>query len=244
MPVFGSGGVITHTEGSRVVWSNTRAPAKLLTSEIVLGGFDVAYPDLAKSNAYGFDFQSAGVTRAVCQTWVTVVPQSWDSGLQLVATIPAAANYFEVSLNLSRIGEPSQRFGQPIPKIFPEGQWVTLNGRGAVIERAGPLARIFRFERIGTGIYLRRKQSVKSSGPQIPWNSGNASTFPGGGKRAGWTHGGNPDGHPFAQIDLKGPSTDLNVNRGDSNACSTADPTNYASLWRGTVVINAGYLNT
>lgn len=245
MPVFGSAGVITHSEGSDIRWSNTRAPAKLLTSEIVLTNFDVAFPDISKSNAYAFDVGSSGpITRAACMSIVTAIPQSWDSGAQLVATIPALANYFEVQAYLTRIVEPSQRMGQPIPKVFPESKWVTLNGRGALIERAGPLARIFRFERIGNGIYLRRKQSVTSAGAQFSWNPSNSTTFPGGGQRPGWTHGGNPDGWFFYEVQTKGPSSVLDVNRGQGNQCSLADPTNYASTWRGTVVITAGYLNS
>lgn len=238
MPVFGSGGSITHTEGSRVVWSATRAPAKLLDAEIVVSNFDVAFPDLSKNNAYGFNRATAGIVREACTSWATIVPQSWDSGLSLVTTIPAACNYFEVQLNLTRIVEPSTYLGAAIPKTIPEGQWMTLNGRGAVIERFGPVARIFRFERVGNSIYLRRKQSVTNAGQRVPWESGNNVTVP------GFTHGGNANGWIAAQLENKIlASSSNNRRRGDPGECSLIDITNYASTWRGTLRINAGYLN-
>jgi len=244
--VFGSNGNITHTEGSRVVWSNTRRPALLLPNDAVtLTSFDIAFPDLAKSNAYGFTHFTDplfGGTQSACVSWVSVDPQEWDSGLSFVCNLPAASNYFEVEMTMSRIVTPSTWLGTgaPIPGLLGSGQHMP-DGNSAIIEGIGPVIRMFSFERSGNAVYLRRKQSVTDAGPRVPWNSGNNNDTGTGGMRAGFTYGGNPNAWPAYTIEQK-TTGDFQKRRGGSNACSLADPTNYASTWRGTVTITPGYI--
>ena len=239
--VFGSGGNITHTDGSRVVWSSTRRPAILLPSAAVtLTNFDIAYPDLAKSNAYGFTYVSSPYALSACNSFVSVDPQEWDSGLSYVCGLPAGANYFEVEASLSRVVTPSQWLGHVIPGLL--GANVMPDGNSALIEGLGPLIRMFSFERSGNSVYLRRKQSVADNGgPSVPWNSPNNNDNGSGGYKIGFTYGGNPNAWPSYAIEFR-TGGNIAKRRGESNACSLSDPTNYASTWRGTVTITPGYI--
>lgn len=239
MPLFGDGTSITHSVGSRVVWSTSRPPLKLLSAPII-SPITVSYPDVAKGNAYGYNRRTSTIVLEACTSWVTMIPSSWDSGLSLVATVPGGANYFEARMSLARTSNPSNYMGEPVPKVFPEGGWVTLNGRGAVIERIGNMVRTFRFERVGNGIYLRRKQSVfnNNGNPTAPWASGNDPHTP------GFTWGGSPIGWICHTIEEKIlASSSNNRRRGDSGACSLSDPTNYASSWSGVIEITPGYMS-
>lgn len=244
MTVFRSGDDIFHTDESRVVWSTSRRPAVLLPeAATVLTSFDIAFPDFAKNNAYAFDLGSTTFgSVSTCLSMVTIVPQQNTYGPTAVATLPASANYFEVSVNLVRVGNPSTWLGVEMPKSLAEGRDVLLDGNSAVVERVGPLARIFWFERSGNTVNLYRKQSVADLGARVPWTPGNALYYPNGGWREGWTHGGNAKGWPAHVIETRGPGGAIDKKRDGSNACSLSDPTNYASTWRGTVTITPGYI--
>lgn len=244
MTIFRTGGELYHAEGSRLVWSTTSRPALLLPDDkITLTSVDIAWPDLAKANAYAYNSYNVGsFTYFAAASYITMVPQEWDSGTSLLATIPAGCNYFQVDVNISRINTPSPYLTQPLPQLIQPGQWQTLDGASAIAERIGPLVRIFRLERSGNSIYLRRKQSVANDGQVLPWNSGNSPTFPGGGQQPGWTWGGSggANGHPVSQ---RATTALANSNRGQSNQVTVSDNTNYASTWRGTIVITPGYIN-
>lgn len=242
MGVFGDGTNITHVDGSRVVWSTTRRPALLLPdSAVTLTNFDIAYPDLAKSNAYGFTYVTSPIMLTACTSFVSVNPQEWDSGQSFVCNLPAGANYFEVEMTISRIVTPSTWLGMAIPGLLGSGKAMP-DGNSALIEGIGPLLRMFAFERSGNAVYLRRKQSVADNGgPTVPWNSPNDNNSGSGGYRAGFTYGGNPNAWPAYAIQQKS-GGNVAKRRGEANACSLVDPTNYASTWRGTVTVTPGYI--
>jgi hypothetical protein len=246
MPVFNSGGDIVHSDGSDIVWSTTRRPALLLPDEAVtLINFDFAYPDFSKSNAYGFDIgtDGFGATRTSCASYASINPQEWDSGLSFVCNLPASANYFEVEVLLTRIVEPSTFLGEPIPKALKEGQKVLLDGGSAIIERIGPIVRLFRFEKSGAAVYLRRKQSVTDAGNQGIWTPGNAVYSGSGGKLEGFTYGGSPNAWPAYLLQAKGPGGSIHKERGaGADSCSLTDTSDFASTWRGTVIITPGYI--
>jgi len=236
--VFGSNGNITATDGSRVVWSNTRRPVLLLTSSAVtLTSFDIAFPDLAKSNFYGFHSGTDpfGFQFTACLSGVSLNPQEWDSGLSFVCNLPAGSNYFETEITLSRIVTPSPYLDTAIPDVFGSGSRHMPDGNAAIVEAIGPIIRMFSFERSGNAVYLRRKQSVTDAGQQVPWRPGNNA------EAVGWTYGGNPNAWPAYRIQAKNGGS-IWKRRGQENACSLADPTNYASTWRGTVTITPGYI--
>lgn len=245
MPVFNDGSEIYHTEGSDIVWSTTRRPALLLPDEAVtLTNFDIAFPDFDKSNAYGFDIGSDifGGTVTSCASYASIDPQEWDSGLTDVCDLPSSANYFEVEVVLSRIVDPSNYLGKAIPKLLKEGQPSQLDGAAALLEQVGPIARLVRFEKSGATVKMRRKQSVTDAGNQGIWTPGNATEYPGGGWREGWTYGGSPSAWPAYLIQTKGPSGAIDKRRNGGNACSLSDTSDYASTWRGTVIITPGYI--
>lgn len=241
--IFNEGADIFHTQGSRVVWSTTRRPVVLLpNNKVTLNSFDIAWPHPATSDAYGYSATtSGGFTAYAAASFVTIVPQEWDSGLTAVATLPAGCNYFQVDVNLARINSLSSYlgYGEP-PVLLPSEQWHTLDGASAVAERFSLLVRIFRFERIGNTVYLRRKQSVANVGARFPWLSGNNPTNGAGGQRNGWTYGsGGINGHP---VSMRAQAFNAFSNRGQSGMAATDDNTNYASTWRGTVIITPGYI--
>jgi hypothetical protein len=246
MAVYNDGlGNIYHTEGSRIVWSTTRRPAILMPDEaITLTSFDVSFPDFAKSDCYGFAYNtdSFGFTFSSCLSMISINPQEWDSGLSFVCNLPAAANYFETEINLSRIVTPSTFLGAGIPDAFGSGAAHMSDGNSAILEAIGPMVRMFSFERSGNAIYLRRKQSITNAGPVVGWNSGNNNDTGSGGMRNGWTYGGDPNAWPAYVIESKN-SGDIQKRRGGANQCSLSDPTNYSSLWRGTIVVTPGYIN-
>lgn len=244
--VFGSSGAITHVEGSRVVWSNTRRPALLLPDDaVVLTNFDIAYPDFSKSNAYGFTYYVDplfGTASSACVSWVSIDPQEWDSGLGYVCDLPPECNYFEIEMTMSRIVTPSTYLatGLPIPILLGSGTHMP-DGNAAVIEGIGPIVRMFSFERSGNAVYLRRKQSVTNAGSVVPWNTPNDNDSGSGGYRIGFTYGGNSSAWPSYTIEQKTGGA-IGKRRGEGNSCSLADPTNYASTYRGTVTVTPGYI--
>ncbi|HEV7345462.1 MAG TPA: hypothetical protein VGN60_07500 [Devosia sp.] len=245
MPVFGSGGTITQTEGSTVLWSTTRVPVQLVPgSATTLTNFDISYPHPAMDNAYGLDVtidEMFGTIFTNCATYASIIPGEWESLSAPVATLPVGVNHFEIEVELTRIVEPSTYVGKPFPKSLAEGQRTWLNGGSCELERAGPLIRIFRFERIGNSIYLRRKQSIKDAGNQGIWAPGNSQYTGVGGYQEGWTYGSDPRCWPAHLIEAKS-GGNVNKRRGEANACSTVDNSNYASTWRGTVIITPGYI--
>jgi hypothetical protein len=255
VPVFNDAlGNITHTEGSRVVWSTTRRPALLLHEQAVtLNNFDISFPDFAKSNCYGFAYATdmIGFDFSSCVSMVSLNPQEYDSGLSFVCNLPAGANYFETEITLSRIISPSTFLDVAIPDVFGSGARHMPDGNSAIVEAIGPMVRMFSFEQIivkdangvvlSNKIYLRRKQSITNAGAQVAWNSGNNNNTGSGGYRAGWTYGGDPNAWPSYRIDSRN-SGGIDKRRGSNNQCSLSDPTNYASTWRGTVTITPGYI--
>lgn len=240
--VFGHNGTITCTDGSRVVWSDTRRPVMLMPAQAVtLSNFDIAFPDFAKSNCYGFSYYNdpQGFLYSSCVSLISLNPQEWDSGLSYVCELPAGTNYFETELTMTRIVTPSPYLEAPIPDVFGSGKRHMPDGNAAIVEAIGPLIRMFAFERSGNAVYLRRKQSVTDAGNRVGWNSGNNNDGATGGYRAGWTYGGDPKAWPAYRIDSRN-SGGIDKRRGSGNQCSLVDPTNYASTWRGTVTFTPG----
>ena len=246
MPIYSSGGEIYHTEGSDILWSTTRRPVLLLPDEAVtLTSFDISFPHPTMDNAYALDVTIDPVFGTIttnCATYIGFIPGEWDSGLSsAIATLPAGANHFEVEVELSRIVEPTAYLGKTFPKSLAEGERTWLNGGSCEVERAGPLIRIFRFERSGNDICLRRKQSIKDIGNQGIWAPGNSQSTGGGGYQEGWTYGSDPRVWMANLIEQKS-GGNVNKRRGEVNACSIVDNSNYASTWRGTVIITPGYI--
>lgn len=246
MPVFRSGGEVYHTEGSDLLWSTTRAPVLLVPgAATTLTNFDISYPHPTMDSMYGLDVTVDplfGTTFTNCATWASMIPQEWDSGLSSpIATLPAGVNHFEIEVELTRIVEPSAYNGTPVGKSIAEGERTWLNGGSCEIERAGPLIRIFRFERSGDTICLRRKQSIHDAGNLGIWAAGNSQYTGSGGYREGWTYTGDNRAHPAYLLQVK-TGGNINKRRGEVNACSIVDTSNYASTWRGTVIITPGHI--
>lgn len=247
MPVFNDAmGDIFHTEGSRVVWSTTRRPALLLHEQsVTLTNFDVSFPDFTKSDCYGFSYYNDpfGFLYSSCVSLTSLDPQEWDSGLSFVCNLPAQANYFETEISLTRITIPSPYLDTAIPDVFGSNRRHMSDGNSAIVEAIGPMIRMFAFERVGNTVQLRRKQSINDNGsPVVSWNSGNNNDGPTGGYRAGWTYGGNPNAWPAYRIDSRN-TGGIDKRRGSGNQCTLTDPTNYASLWRGTITVTPGYIH-
>jgi hypothetical protein len=248
MSVFNDGlGNIYHTDGSRVVWSTPRKPALLLpASATTITGFQIQFPDLAKSNGYGFNFFTdpiSGITSSSCVSFVTINPQEWDSGLSHVCDLPAGSNYFEVEVSLAHIVVPSTFLGAAIPDVIAGGVKHMPDGNAAIVEAIGPLIRMFAFERVGNSVYLRRRQSVTNGGQRVDWNSPNDNNSGGGGLalRAGWTYDGDPNAWAAHILDSNNVAGVPDKRRG-TGYCSLVDTTNYASLWQGTVTVTPGYI--
>lgn len=234
---------IYHTSGSRVVWSTTSRPVLLLPSaRVTIPSIDISWPHFATANIYGYSQATVGgFDSYAASSYISVVPQEWDSGLSLVANLPSGANYFQVDLNFSRIVAPQQWLQTTIPTMLAQGQWQTLDGASAIAERIGPMVRMFSFERSGNSVYLRRKQSVINAGEQVAWLSGNNPVGGGGAQRSGWTWGGTLGnlGHAASLRDQRFTSFS---NRGQSNMAAIDDNTNFSSTWRAAIVITPGYI--
>lgn len=246
MPVYNSAGEIYHTEGSDILWSTTRRPVILLPDEaITLTNFDISFPHPTMDNAYALDVTIDPVFGTIttnCASYIGFRPQEFDSGLSAaIATLPAGANHFEVEVEMTRIVNPTNYLGKAFPKSLAEGERTWLNGGSCQVERAGPLVRIFRFERSGNNICLRRKQSIKDAGDQGIWAPGNSQTTGSGGYQEGWTYGADPKMWMANLIQQKS-GGNVNKRRGEVNACSIVDNSDYSSTWRGTVIITPGYI--
>lgn len=244
MPVFKTGGEVYQTEGSQIIWSTTRAPVLLLPGQsTTLTNFDIDFPDFSKDSAYGLDIQSTQFgTVSQCVTFASIRPQEWDSGLTgPIATLPAGVNHFEIDVELTRIITPSTYIGKSLGRALEDGQRTWLNGGSCEIERVGPIIRMFRFERSGTGIYLRRKQSVENAGNLGYWTPGNTQYTGAGGYLRGWTYTSDPAAWPAYLLDQRTGGS-INKRRGEDNACSLVDTSNYFSRWRGNVIITPGHI--
>lgn len=243
MPVYNVGSDVFHTEAGRLIWS-TQNPAALLLPEaaVSIANFDIGFPDFDKSNAYGLDVGSSpfGGTITACASFSSIDPQEWDSGLGFVCNLPPSANYFEVEIDMFRTMVPSTYRGEVIPGLL-SGNRHMPDGGSFIVERIGPIVRIARFEKSGSAVYLRRKQSVTNAGNQGIWTPGNAIYDSAGGKLEGFTYGGSPNAWPAYMLDARTTGS-VNKARGESNACSLADTSNYATNWRGTVTITPGYI--
>lgn len=244
MPIFkDEANNIFHTEGDRTVWSTQRRPALLFPNDtITVNPFTVSFPDFAKSNAMAFAIQTTGgFDASSCLSIITINPQSWDSGLSLVANLPSQCNYFETAITLTRTKTPSTYLNLPFPDNWSSGS-THLSDGGALMEAIGPITRIFSLERVGNGLYLRRKQTVRNAGQQVGWNSGNNNSTGAGGMRNGWTYGGDPNAWLAAQRDMRN-SGNIDKRRGGPNQCSLDDNTDYSSIWTGSLVITPGYID-
>ena len=233
------------------------------TSEaITLSAYVITYPDLMKGDAYAFARGLEGASlQCACSSFVTIGDQEWGpstmspgptSGHTLstdvVGTVPGDTDILMCRAKLTRTTSPSQINGNDIPVMFKEDEWVLFSGQDLLVERYGQMfARLFTLRLAdslnmdGTrNVIAERRQSVKRV-LYTYWNDDNDET------ESGWSYGGTAGayGHIVNLIESLGPSTDVSglgtlYRRDAGSACSTADNTDYESVFTGDIEIIPG----
>lgn len=228
------------------VWSTQRPPVNLLPENdwITLSPFTFSYPDFSKGGGYGyvrysnpFGFDSDG-----CITGVTLLPQSWDSGAEVVGSVPAGCNYIDVRVTMTRTKNPSNILDVPVANNLPSQETV-LPGGWCLVESEFMYSRTFEFYLSGTSIMFRRKQNTRTAqaGENPSWTSNYNTT--------GWSWWGDPDGALVGKIDEQsGTLAGDGSRRRDGNPsyrCSMdTSGFDFSSTYSGTVVIRPGYIRT
>jgi len=243
-------------EDSVVVFDSDLAPLQLAPSgEEIIVSTTVTFPDLMKGDSYAYARGTIGADLyRSCMSFLTLGPQEWgpsvsnpDSGRTLaesvLGTVPSGVDSLYVLAKVTRTTNPSQINGNTIPVLPSSGDWTVCAGGSLPLEFLWPLSRQIdvrlRTDASGDPVYngdgsrdivLERRQSVITT-LYTYWRGGNDPT------NSGWTYGGTAGayGHIVAQLDTKGPSftpgTGADMQRGQSNACSLTDTTDYSSVY-------------
>lgn len=251
--VRSSGGNIFLESEDDVVWSSVLQPVNLMSSAKLTKSLSISFPHIPGGNFYATGKSSgSGFDQSSCASFQTIYPGEWGptrSGAFnlpdiLLGTLPTGANMLDVTVNLTQTKQPSPYLGIDEPTFIQEGVPIALRGSSCQLEGFGPVRRMIDIMIIGTGIYLRRYQSILNSGDPDIWLSGNTDEGDLGGFKSGWTYGGNPNAQFAALIEAKGPGGNINKYRNGSNACSVVPTANFSSIWTGTAVIIPGRYNS
>lgn len=222
----------------------------------------VTFPDFVHANAYGFARGAVGPTQFGngCQSFVTLPYQNWGPSTvspppdytltpQVVGTVPGNTDLMLIRVNLTRTTNPSQINGNTIPVTFDAGQWVQVDGGAMIVEELPPMVRMIKFTLSPTlngdgtrNVLMERHQSVSKRRYNYWRLDGNPNV-------SGWTYAGTRGlyGHIVSSIDSKENlflSEGSNAYaRGQPDACSLVDPTNYSSVFTGNIRIIPGVSN-
>jgi hypothetical protein len=187
------GSHMTAEEGGRKSL-DTRAPMLNLvpSGAITLTGYSIAFPDFWKGTVYYQGRQTVTFPFSIeyhsCSSWIGLVGQEWGPAEAspntladiALGTVPAGTDYLEIWVNLTRTVSPANILDLALASLFPEGQWVKLDGYSCIIEEFGGVSRQFEFVLSGTTVYLRRYQSVNNDGinvsPPVQRATGSASS--------------------------------------------------------------------
>lgn len=222
----------------------------------------ITFPDFVHANAYGFARGAVGASTFAngCQSFVTLPYQNWGPSTlspppdytltpQVVGTVPGNTDLMLIRVNLTRTTNPSQINGNTIPVTFDAGQWVQVDGGAMIVEELPPMVRMIKFTLSPTlngdgtrNVLMERHQSVSKRRYNY-WRMDDNPDV------SGWTYGGTRGlyGHIVASIQSKEnnflPLGSSALARGQPDACSLVDPTNYSSVFTGNIRIIPGVSN-
>jgi hypothetical protein len=228
----------------------------------ITSSITVTFPDFVHANAYGFARGAISPSTFAngCQSFVTLPYQNWGPSTlspppdytiatQVVGTVPGNTDLMMIRVNLTRTTNPSQINGNTIPVTFDEGQWVQVDGGAMIVEELPPMVRMIKFTLSPTlnpdgtkNVIMERHQSVSKRRYNYWRLDGNPDV-------SGWTYGGTRGryGHIVSSIESKEnnflPLGSSALARGQPNACSLTDTTNYSSVFTGQVRIIPGVSN-
>ncbi|MBN9333852.1 hypothetical protein [Devosia sp.] len=247
MPVTpGAGGHIHVNRAGKKLWGTDEPPVQLIPAAWQEIPITISFPDFAKDIAYGFNlFTTPGppfeTTTMYGMSVVKILPQETTLPDIVIGTVPAGINYVDWRVVLNWTKQPSYtRFGPAFSPIRP-GYQTDLRGGSGLIEISGVWRRRIHIGLSGTSIVLSRKQSTRNTNEQPGWSPGNATHYPSGGPRPGWTWGVQQEGVLAHFIDKRAGGN--NVWRGGSNSASLVDPTDYSSIWTGALLVKPGRQN-
>lgn len=243
------GGHIHAIRSGRKVWGTDDPPVLLVPDAWQSIPITIEFPDFAKDVAYGFNQWTTTVppsTSMYGMSIVKILPQTtWLPDIVL-GTVPSSLiNYVDWRVVLNWTKQPSWARMSPVVSPIIPGIETDLRGGSGLIEISGCFRRMIHVELSGTNIVLSRKQSTRgmNENPSPGWAPGNATHYPGsGGPMPGWTYGVQQEGAFSYFIDKR--SGGNNVWRGGSNGASLVDPTDYSSIWSGTLLVKPGRQNT
>lgn len=244
----GDGSIRLEKNGHRI-WSSDGPPLNLLPEANWLTiPLTVAYPDFVKRNAHCYQKYTdpqLGRDDALCMSVSTILPQEWgpfEGGAYnlpdiVLGTVPDGVNALDRRLTMTRSKAPTPVLGKAVPHALADGE-MFLPGGSCRVEAIDQWERTFAIKLIGNQVVLRRTQSTAAWAGQISWATGSGNV-------QGWTHGGGSNSqlaNPAYVIQSKPANNQLDKWRGAPNQCSLADPSNFSSIYTGTLIVRPGFI--
>lgn len=233
-------------------------PAQIIKGTVSIP-FTFAYPDPVHDTAYYWagGFPDATHVSENAVLLATLVSGDWNKDAPspntlpdiLLGTVPPGTDFLDVQVDLTRTTNPSNIFGDPIkPYILGSGKVINAWGGSCFLERCYPLTRGFEIVLVPNvnpllagSVYLRRFQSIAK--PNISWSGSNNPAD------SGVYTWGSQKGVPVSLIDYIAFYTRLDPShvfinqRGGPSGITTADTTDYTSVYSGIITITPGFFD-
>ncbi len=244
----------------RVVFSTEGSPVNLLPMLYSFTGQVLTFPDPPKDYVYGWrgrddrgfnpapDEPDSHAQTNSCRTWFTRTPQEYESSTTLMAA-PAGADVFFGMVQFTQTTAPTHTwYGVTLIPMQKTGESIPWYGSG-MMEQALGLTRLMHLVVEGGNLVMVAQQSV---GPAVGGAVHEWGDYPAGNifSTAGDNEGGNfvvgttpglivwwSSASPYSKSGSRVINTDgnpadyIDKQRGQGDACSITDPTNYESVY-------------
>lgn len=258
------GHIVMESDGV-ITWSTDRRPVNLLNeSDWIDEDITISFPDFEKYIAYYLQYNPGSpFNTSSCASFAATVAGEWGPGPttsgyvlapQVIGTVPEGVNVLDVFVDLERTKAPTDYLSFPVDSLIPEGL-TYLPGGSCICERTpgSVWTRGFEVYLDGTNVMLARYQSVYGDGSFIPdWRTDNdyspalASavgwTYSDVGSNSGMNGGAGRNSFILQRVDGRGEGGNINKRRGDANACSLTDTTDFSSTWEGRILVRPGIM--
>lgn len=234
-------------KGGRKRWGTDDPPIQLIPDAWQSIPVTIEFPDFPKDVAYGFNLSNSGpplnITSMLGISVAKILPQELTLPNIVLGTVPSSLiNYVDWRVVLNWSKRPDNCGAWPVMSPVRRGVQTDLRGGSGLLEISAAFRRMIHVGLSGQNIILSRRQSSQDTLESVNWSPGNATHFPSGGPRPGWTWGTSQRGRFVRLIDQRAGGN--NVWRGGSNGASLTDPSDHSSRWTGTLLVKPGRYNT
>lgn len=234
--------LISNADG-RKVWGTDTPPVQLVPDLWQSIPISFSFPDLPKDIAYFWDRTgSGGYSTGYGMSVAKILPQELTLPNVVLGTLAAPlVNYVDWRIVLNWAKQPSPARGWPVMSPVVRGKQTSLQGGSAILEISGGFKRMIHVGIVGQQIILSRRQSTRNQ-DEFPHTGWTTSV-----QTEGWTYGTSTLGLLSYRIDgVVGHASQYlgGAWRGGPRSASLADPTDYSSIWTGTLLMKPGRANT